>query len=208
MEQLDGSSASESVRMIVPRRLRTAFGLTVVWGIALPVAACRSSKPAVHQSLVRSAAPGVTHIDATDTAAYADAGLDAVAAVANCRAPKCRPDIFSGPGPGELTVGLDSGTADEFQWHLAPDASPPGGQAFQDSSWHAMLAHWESSKPAPLLLVDGVPRTYAYAREHVSLASVSGMRQVSPAEAKTLSSDTAAAHGAIVIATKGHSAPR
>lgn len=169
--------------------------------VLICLAACKSPS---------HAAAGITVIDAADTAAYSAAGPEAVAAVANCRAPKCRPDIFRGPGSDELTVGLDSGRGAEFQWHAMPTSPPPAGQGFQDSSWNAMLAHWESSTPAPLLIIDGVPRTYAYAREHVSLSSVWGMQQLSPAEAKKLSSDSGAAHDAIVITTKAHApkAPR
>jgi hypothetical protein len=173
-------------------------------GVASLTACQSSSKPAARATSTRTPPPGIRLIEVADTAAYSEAGPQALAAVASCRAPKCRPDIFAGPAQGELTVGLDSGSNNEFQWHLVAEA-PPGGQALQDSSWRAMLTHWESSKPSPMLLVDGVPRTYAYAREHVSMSSVWGMRQVSAAEAKTLSSDSNAVRGAIVITTKAQS---
>jgi hypothetical protein len=145
-----------------------------------------------------------------DTAAYAEAGLEAIAAVARCRPPGCRPDIFRGPGPGELTVGLDSASSrprTEYQWHILAKALPPGGQAFQDSTWAAMLAQWEAVRPRRLLLIDGIPRTFAFAREHVSLSSVWGMQELSAKEAKARSSDPAAANGAVAITTKAHAPP-
>jgi hypothetical protein len=67
-----------------------------------------------------------------------------------------------------------------------------------------MLTRWEASSPRQLLLIDGVPRTFAYAREHVSLSSVWGIQNASAKEAKALSSDPAGANGAIVIITKAH----
>ncbi len=171
---------------------------------AILLAGCGKSVPSARRAATTSATPGMMRIDASDTAAYASAGPDAVAAVARCRPPACRPDIFSGPGPGELTVGLDSGRPSEFQWHHEADAPAPGGQAFQDSSWLAMIARWDSSVPRRLLLIDGTPRTYAYARAHVSLSSVWRVQEVPAKDAKALSTDPAAANGAIVIVTKAH----
>lgn len=155
----------------------------------------------------------ITVIDPKDTAAYSEMGREAMEAVARCRPPACRPDIFRGPGPGELTVGLDSSRGrpqlelHEFQWHKLPDTPPPGGQAFQDSAWAAVLTKLEREKPRRLLLVDGVPRSFAYARAHVSQSSVWGIQEVSAKEAKSLSKDPSAANGAIVITTKAHAPP-
>ena len=101
-------------------------------------------------------------------------------------------------------MGLDSGTSAEFQWHLMADTTTPAGEAQQDSAWITMLSTWESSTPARLLIIDGTPRSYAYAREHLRLSSVWGMREVSAKEAKALTSDSAAANGAVVIVTKAH----
>jgi hypothetical protein len=151
---------------------------------------------------------GITIIDPRDTGAYAEVGPEAIAAVARCRPPACRPDIFRGPGAGELTVGLDSsgggGPRDDYQWHVMPNAPPPGGQAFQDSGWTAMLTNWEAAKPRRLLLIDGVSRTFAYAREHLPLSGVWGIQELSPSEARTLSSDPAAVNGALAITTKAY----
>jgi hypothetical protein len=169
--------------------------------------ACRhSSTRALGPSARRE---GITLIDAKDTAAYEEAGAEAVAAVARCAPPACRPDIFRGPRPGELTVGLDSGQGtSEYQWHLLPDSQPPGGQAFQDSSWAAMVTQWEAARPQRLMLVDGVARTYGYVREHVPMSAVFSIKQVSPKEARALSSNAAAANGAFVITTKSHASTR
>ena len=156
----------------------------------------------------------ITIINPKDTAAYSEIGREAMDAVARCHLPACRPDIFRGPGRGELTVGLDSSRGrpeleiHEFQWHILPDTTPPpGGQAYQDSAWAAILTKMEHEKPQRLLLIDGVPRSFAYARAHVSQSSIWGINEVSAKEAKTLSKDPAAANGAIVITTKAH-APR
>ena len=81
---------------------------------------------------------------------------------------------------------------------------PPGGDARQDSLWRATLAKWEREKPRRLLLIDTVPRTYAYARDHISMASIWGLQILTPDRAKALSSDPAAANGAYLIITKGH----
>jgi hypothetical protein len=35
-----------------------------------------------------------------------------------------------------------------------------------------MLARWEEAKPQRLVLVDGVPRSFAYVRAQVTIASV------------------------------------
>jgi len=81
---------------------------------------------------------------------------------------------------------------------------PPGGDARQDSLWRATLSKWEREKPRRLLLIDTVPRTYAYARDHISMASIWGLQILTPDRAKALSSDPAAANGAYLIITKGH----
>ena len=102
---------------------------------------------------------------------------------------------------------MDSGKlGSEYQWHIVPE-SVPGAQAVQDSGWVAMLARWEAAKPQRLLLIDNVPRTYAYARDSVSISSIWGIRDLSATQAATLSSDPAGANGAIAITTKAH-APR
>ena len=205
--------------MITPvnRRPHNAI-VCVCLGLASLVA-CGRSSPArdavTHDSTAHStSAPvastrdstssGVVRIDPHDTAAYASAGPEALAAVAKCKPPACRPDIFRGPHNGELTVGLDSGHGGEYQWHTPAETPPPGGSAYQDSSWHALLTKWERDKPQRLLLIDTVPRTYAYARDHVSMASVWGLQILPPDKAEALSSDPAAANGAYLIITKGH----
>lgn len=82
--------------------------------------------------------------------------------------------------------------------------SPPGGDARQDSLWRATLAKWEREKPQRLLLVDTVPRTYDYARDHIRMSSIWGLQILTPDRAKALSSNPAAANGAYLIITKGH----
>lgn len=192
---------------MTPRRF--CLAVLAIPSLAALFIGCKRTPSSSRRALAQpQASGGITIIDARDTAAYAEAGPAAIAAVARCHPPACRPDIFRGPGTGELTVGLDSsdGSAsrDERQWHLMPDLPPYGGQAFQDSGWAAMLTRWEAAKPRRLLLIDGVPRTYAYARGHVGLSSVWGIQEVSATEAKTLSSDPDAANGAIAITTKAH----
>ncbi|HEY4129655.1 MAG TPA: hypothetical protein VGM50_03515 [Gemmatimonadaceae bacterium] len=179
--------------------------LGICW-LATFVAGCGHSPSSARRSPGQAQATvGITRIDAKDTAAYAEAGPEAIDAVARCRPPGCRPDIFRGPGPGELTIGLDSGPGQsqpEYQWHLAPDTVSPRGQAFQDSSWSTMLTKWEAATPQRLLIIDGTPRSFAYARAHVSLASISGIQELSAKEATAVSSEPAAANGAVVITTK------
>ncbi len=171
-------------------------------------------RPAFDLAPIERSRQAYTIIDPKDTAAYSMIGREAMAAVARCHAPACRPDIFRGPLPGELTVGLDSSRGriqaeyHEFQWHLLPDTEPPpGGQAYQDSAWAAMLTMLEKEKPRRLLLIDGVPRSYAYARARVTQSSVWGISEVSAKEAKKLSTDPAAANGAVVITTKANAPP-
>ncbi|HVX41961.1 MAG TPA: hypothetical protein VHB25_20535, partial [Gemmatimonadaceae bacterium] len=190
---------------MLPRRSRLVL-LTGVPLLALALACDRSSSSARRVSARSTEHGDITPIDPKDTAAYAEAGPEAIAAVARCHPPACRPDIFRGPQPGELTVGLDSGAgkaSGEFQWHVVTE-SPPGGQTFQDSAWTAMLTRWEGERPRRLLLVDSIPRTFAYVREHVPFSSVSGMQELSASQARGLSTDPAAAHGAILITTKSH----
>jgi hypothetical protein len=178
----------------------------VIPPLAALFAGCGHSPSSARRALIHAKTSlRITRINAEDTAAYAEAGPEAIAAIARCRAPACRPDIFRGPGAGELTVGLDSARGHprpEHQWHLMPDSVVPGGQAFQDSSWTAMLTKWEAATPQRLLLIDGTPRSFAYARAHVSLSSVWGIQELSAKEAKALSSEPAAANGAVAIATK------
>jgi hypothetical protein len=186
--------------------MKPHFGLPrmAIVFLALLWTACRGSAVTAHATSSRMNADSITLIDARDTAAYAEAGPEAVAAVARCRAPRCRPDIFRGPAPGELTVGLDSGKAgSEYQWNTVPDTAP-GGQVYQDSAWAGTLEQWATAKHPRLLLIDGVPRTYAYVRDHVRLSSVWGLKELSAAQAAALSSDPAAANGAIAITTKAH----
>ncbi|MGH7621737.1 MAG: hypothetical protein ACREMU_05305 [Gemmatimonadaceae bacterium] len=95
-------------------------------------------------------------------------------------------------------------TYDSTSGGMTVTQSPPGGIARQDSLWRATLAKWEREKPQRLLLVDTVPRTYAYARDHVSMSSVWGMQILTPDRAQALSSNPAAANGAYLIITKGH----
>ena len=183
------------------------FRTLAILPLALAWTACRSSRSSPPRGTAQSTVMrGVTPIDPSDTAAYAAAGREAIAAVARCKPPRCRPDIFRGPAAGEITVGLDSGKASEFQWSIVPEPIP-GGQAFQDSVWISMLNRWSAAKPQRLLLVDGVPRTYVYARDHVPQASVWGMQELSATQARAVSSDPAAANGAIAITTKAHAPP-
>jgi hypothetical protein len=65
-----------------------------------------------------------------------------------------------------------------------------------------MLTKWEAATPQRLLIIDGTPRSFAYARAHVSLASISGIQELSAKEATAVSSEPAAANGAVVITTK------
>src|SRR6185437_6801636 len=148
-------------------------------------------------------------IDPRDTASYSYLGSEAVAAVAHCKLPACRPYIASGPGRGELLVALDSTAkpGEQMQWHKLPDEPPPGGQAFQDSAWIAYLSRWDTVSRPPIVVVDGVQRTFAWARANVSQPQIWGFKQVSPAEAKKLSRDPGAANGAVVITTKAHAPP-
>lgn len=186
---------------------RQRHGLT--WLVILPLAvvwtACQgSSSSASRRRTQPTAAGNITIIDPKDTAAYSEVGPAAVAAVARCQPPGCRPDIHRGPGAGELTVGLDSGKlGSEFQWHIVPETIR-GGQPLQDSIWAATLTRWEAAKPQRLLLIDGVPRTYAFARDHVSQSSIWGIKVLSADQAVALSSDSAAANGAIAITTRAH----
>lgn len=189
------------------RRQRHGLTWLVILSLAVLWTACRGSSSSASPRRARPIGADITVIDPRDTAAYAEAGPAAVAAVARCQPPGCRPDIHRGPGAGELTVGLDSGTlGSEFQWRIVPETLW-GGQALQDSAWNAMLTRWEGAKPQRLLLVDGVPRTYAYARDHVSQSSVWSIQQLSAKQAAAISSAPAAANGAIAITTKAH-APR
>jgi hypothetical protein len=205
--------------MITPVTRRPHIAIVCGSLCAASLVACSRSSPArdtgTHDTTAQSTGapsasardsipPGIVRIDPRDTAAYSSAGPQAVAAVAKCKPPACRPDIFRGPGNGELTVGLDSGRADEQQWHTPAETPPPGGSAYQDSSWRAILTKWERQKPQRLLLVDTVPRTYAYVRDHVSMASVWGLQILPPDKAEALSSNPAAANGAYLIITKGH----
>jgi hypothetical protein len=151
----------------------------------------------------------ITIIDPKDTAAYSVLGPDAVAAVARCKPPECQPHIISGPGRGELLVALDSASkpGEQMQWHQMPQDPPPGGQAFQDSSWIAFLSQWDTVSRPPIVLVDGVHRSFAWARANVSQPQIWGFQQVSPAEAMKLSHDPGAVNGAVVITTKAHAPP-
>jgi hypothetical protein len=178
--------------------------------IAMSLAACGGSRGATK----KAAAPPMerqtpTMIDPKDTAAYAILGPDAVAAVAHCLPPACRPYIASGPGRGELLVALDSAAkpGEQMQWHQLPEEAPPGGQAFQDSAWTAYLSQWDTVAQPPIVLVDGVSRTFAWARANVTQPQVWGFHQVSGAEAMKLSHEPGAANGAIVITTKAHAPP-
>ena len=89
-----------------------------------------------------------------------------------------------------------------------PEEPPPGGQAFQDSAWIAYLSQWDTASKPPIVLVDTVHRTFAWARANVSQSHVWGFHQVSPAEAMKLSHDPGAANGALVITTKEHAPPQ
>jgi hypothetical protein len=149
--------------------------VAAILSVSLFAAGCNSSQEGRRQTTPAAGSAAIIRIDPRDTAAYADAGPAAIAAVARCQPPNCRPDIFRGPGRGELTVGLDSANrpaGQEYQWHSLPDTLSPAGQATQDSAWRAMLARWEEAKPQRLVLVDGVPRSFAYVRAQVTIASV------------------------------------
>lgn len=203
---------------ILMRKLSSVFradprGVAILVLVGLVAGCGRSSAPSARASRRQpSESQRIVLVDPRDTAAYAEAGPEAIAAVARCQLPACRPDIHRGPAPGELTVGLDSTPGrpradtsySEYQWHVVPHSLPPGGEAHQDSAWAATLTGWETARPRRLLLVDGTPRTFAYARDHVSLSSVSGIQEVSAKEARALSSEPDAANGAIVITTKAH----
>jgi hypothetical protein len=109
--------------------LSSAVAVLTLLTVAQLSAACRGSSS--RESRFRSGVidpRSITIIDPKDTAAYAEAGPAALAAMARCHQPACRPDIFRGPGAGELTVGLDSAATpgSEYQWHIMPDSSPGG----------------------------------------------------------------------------------
>lgn len=95
-------------------------------------------------------------------------------------------------------------TYDSTSGAVTVTQSPPGGNARQDSLWRATLTKWEQEKPQKLLLIDTVPRTYTYARDHISMSAIWGLQILTPDRAKALSSDPAAANGAYLIITKGH----
>ncbi len=140
-----------------------------------------------------------------DTASYSILGADAVAAITRCHPPTCRPWIRSGPGPGELSAGLDSGTATSGQkyWYAAADDAPrPSAdwQSHDPAGWALTQETWDTLSHKPLLLVDGVPRTLKYM---FALGdAVRDLKRLSPAEAMKLSHDPAAANGAIIVTTK------
>jgi hypothetical protein len=104
----------------------------------LLIAACGSPS---NGSLKKKLDARIKRVDPADTAAFSILGPDALAAVARCNPPACTPRIFSGPGRGEITVGLDSAASpgSQRQWHLVPDATtsvstgpppaPPGAPA-------------------------------------------------------------------------------
>ncbi len=183
--------------------------LAVRWALAIVIgatglAACRApSRAAGHTA----AAAALTPVDPRDTAAYAAAGPEALAAVASCRPPACLPAIFRGPGPGELSVSVDSANGHATAWRVEVAFQSSNEQAVQDSVWHATLDRWAAEKPRRLLLVDGAPRSFAYVRDHVPLSAVWGMREVPAAAAESLSADPAAHNGAIVITTRAHAPP-
>jgi hypothetical protein len=178
---------------------------------AVSIAACRGSTPSPKEDAAPpQQAQREVRIDPSDTAAYSSFGQAVVAAVARCKPPACHPYISSGPGRGELLVALDSAAkpGEQMQWHRMPDEPPPGGQAFQDSAWTAYLSQWDTASKPPIVLVDGVHRTFAWARANVRQPQVWGFQQVPPAEARKLSHDPGAANGALVITTKEHAPPQ
>ena len=77
---------------------------------------------------------------------------------------------------------------------------PGGGWAVTPDLW-AMLTH----KPA--ILVDGVVRRFDDMMALVGTDTVVEVRRLAPAAAKRLTSDSAAAYGAIVVTTRGHHPP-
>lgn len=189
----------------VERRFPAVLGL-----VAVLIAACSESTPSAKKEQAPPQQPQrEVRIDPGDTAAYSSLGREVVAAVAHCKLPACRPYISSGPGRGELLVALDSTAkpGEQMQWHRMPEEPPPGGQAFQDSAWTAYLSQWDTASKPPIVLVDGVRRTFAWARANVGQPQVWGYHQVSPTEAMKLSQDPGAANGALVITTKAHAPP-
>ncbi len=179
--------------------------------VALSIAACTGSTPSTKkESAPPQQSQREVRIDPSDTAAYSSFGREVVAAVALCKPPACRPHISSGPGRGELLVALDSAAkpGEQMQWHRMPDEPPPGGQAFQDSAWIAYLSKWDTVSKPPIVLVDGVHRTFAWARANVRQPQIWGFKEVSPVEAMKLSHDPGAANGALVITTKEHAPPQ
>ena len=140
-----------------------------------------------------------------DTASYSILGADAVTAIARCHPPACRPWIRGGPGPGELSAGLDSGNATSAQkyWYAAADDAPRPSADWKSrdpAGWALTQETWDTLSHKPLLLVDGIPRTLKYM---FALGdAVQDIKRLSPAEAMKLSHDPAAANGAIVVTTK------
>ena len=157
---------------------------------------------------VRALPSGLTLIDPADTAAYAGALAESKAAVAACRWPTCKATIVSGPAIGEYTFQLDSANGRNAHWEEIPDPPEAPDQRRIDSVfWDSTLTKWEKSRRPPLLLVDSVPRSYAYVRQHIRMEDVWGMNEVTAAEAVRLSKDPGAARGAVVITTKAHAPP-
>jgi hypothetical protein len=151
----------------------------------------------------------VVQIAPEDTAAYSTLGADAVLAVARCHPPACRPVIWRGPGKGELTVALDSAASpgNQMQWRSPPEEPPPGGQAFQDSAWTAYLTQQEAAPKPRVVWVDGVRRSFAWAKANTTQRNVWGYQSISAAEAKNRLHDDNAPNGALVITTNAHAPP-
>ncbi|MGH7669806.1 MAG: hypothetical protein ACRENQ_09975 [Gemmatimonadaceae bacterium] len=151
---------------------------------------------------------GMAVIDPADTAAYSYVSPERKGAVAPCGPPACKAIIVSGAAAGELTIQLDSANGHHAYWEALPDPPLAPDQRRIDSvAWNSTLTKWESSPRPQLLLVDSVPRSYNYVRQHVRLEDVWGMQEVSAAAARRLSKDPAAASGAVVITTRAHAPP-
>ena len=147
----------------------------------------------------------IARVSPADTAAYLTLGPAAVAEIARCRPPACRPYILRGPAAGELSAGLDSASAPstEPMWHASPNAP------VQDLS-HSPLTQsdWDMLSRKPLVLVDGVRTEFATMLALGQASRIAGYRTLSPAEAMKISHDPAAANGAIVATTTAHAGAR
>jgi hypothetical protein len=93
----------------------------------------------------------------------------------------------------------------------APPARQPDIEHLGDlpgGGWAVTDALWRTLEHKPVILVDGVVRSFAEMMALVGRDTVVDTKRMPAAEAVLLTRDPAAANGAIVVTTKGHRPPK